>query len=156
MTNEPRLAHRDAFLVVGMQITTNPMDGDIPALWQRFVPRIGEVSAVAEPRVSYGVMGHFDHAAGTLDYMAGVCVSHLNQIPEGMVGAEIPPNTYAVFEATLPALSEVFGHIYNTWLPASNYEHVAAPYFERYGESFDPSDTKSVIEIFIPVKTRGQ
>ena len=155
MVKEPRLVQREAFLVIGMKITTNPMAGEIPSLWQKFGPRMADVPNTAETRVSYGVMENFDPQKGTLEYMAAVPTTSLSRVPDGMVGAEIPPNTYAVFAASLSNISDVFCHIYETWLPASSYEHVKAPYFERYDDRFDPADTSSLIEIFIPVKARS-
>ncbi len=153
---EPRIVQREAFRVVGMQITTNPMAGEIPALWQRFVPRMAEVPDIAEPKVSYGAMQNFDPQKGTLEYMAGVSVSSLAHMPDGMTSMDVPPNTYAVFEATLASIGDVFCQIYETWLPTSNFEHVKAPYFERYDERFDPAVSNSVIEVYVPVKVRSQ
>ena len=155
MTTEPPLVHRDAFLIVGMRITTQPMASDIPALWQAFVPQIGEIKNVAEPRVSYGLMDNFDRVGGSLEYMAGISISCLENLPGGMTMMEIPSNTYAVFEAALPRIGEVFGHIFNTWLPTSGFDQADAPYFERYGEEFDPADPAAVVEIFIPIKPQG-
>lgn len=152
MFNEPQLVQRDGFHVVGMQITTHPMTPEIPALWKEFAPRMAEVADTAEPHVSYGVMQNFDPEKGTLDYMAGVSVTRLAHMPRGMVSMEVPPNTYAVFEATLATIEEVFSHIYQTWLPRSGYDHVKAPYFERYDERFDPADPTSLVEVFIPVR----
>ena len=152
---EPRLVQREAFWLVGMQITVKPMTAEIPALWQRFAPRMGEVPDVAEPKVSYGAMQNFDQQKGTLEYMAGVSVTTLARMPDGMTSMEAPPNTYAVFEATLASIGGVFCQIYETWLPTSNFEHVEAPYFERYDERFDPAVPHSVIEIYIPVKARS-
>jgi len=53
-------------------------------------------------------------------------------------------------------MGDVFSHIYQKWLPRSEFEHAKAPYFERYDERFDPADPKSRFEIFIPVKARAE
>jgi AraC family transcriptional regulator len=156
MTTTPRLVEKDAFLVAGMEITTRPMTAEIPALWQTFAPRIDEVPQISEPHVSYGVMNNFDPRMGTLEYMAGVSTSSVKQLPDGMVAIEIPAQTYAVFEAKLSTIGEVFGHIFNTWLPGSGFEQIKAPYFERYGAAFNPADPASTIEIFIPIRARSQ
>lgn len=155
MNKEPRLVEREAFLVAGMQITTKPMTDEIPALWQKFAPRMAKVPNAAEPKVSYGVMQNFDQQKGTLEYMAGVSVSNLARVPDGMSSLEIPHNTYAVFEASLSTIGEIFCHIYEAWLPTSHFEHVKAPYFERYDEQFDPTVPASVIEVYIPVRPRS-
>ena len=72
-----------------------------------------------------------------------------------MVAWELPAQTYAVFDATLRHIGEAFGHIFGTWLPTAAFSQADAPYFERYGASFDPGDAGSPIEIFIPVHAKS-
>jgi AraC family transcriptional regulator len=152
---EPEIISREAFLTIGIWISTNPMSGEIPALWQTFGPRIDEVEGIAEPGVSYGIMENYDAVAGTLDYMAAVSVLDSAKAPEGMTTDKVPANTYAVFNATLAGIGEAFGFIFNQWLPGAEFEQLKAPYFERYGLDFDPSNLDSGIQIFIPVKRRA-
>jgi predicted transcriptional regulator YdeE len=49
-----------------------------------------------------------------LTYMAGNAVTQVDEVPAGMSRWDIPANTYAVFEATLATIGQVFGYIYNT------------------------------------------
>jgi AraC family transcriptional regulator len=146
---------KPAFTVVGMLIHTKPMTPEIPNLWQQFVPRMDEVQHLAEPGVSYGLMDHFDQEIGELDYMAGNAVEKVVDLPAGMTRWNVPANTYAVFEATLPTIGDTFGYIYNTWLPTSGYQQAAGPYFERYGETFNPDDPTSKLSIYIPVEKKA-
>jgi AraC family transcriptional regulator len=97
-------------------------------------------------------MGHYDEKTGTFDYMAGVAVEKAVALPAGMAQWEVPASTYAVFEATLPTIGQVFGDIYNTWLPTSGYQQAAGPNFEHYGETFNPDDPTSILSIYIPVE----
>ena len=152
---QPQFVTKPAFTVVGMLIHTKPMTAEIPQLWQQFGLRMGEVQYVVEPRVSYGLMDHFDQELGRLDYMAGAAVSQAVDLPAGMTRWNVPENTYAVFETVLPKIGETFDYIYNTWLPTSGYQHAATPYFERYGETFDPDDPTSKLSIYIPVEKRA-
>ena len=149
---EPQIVAKPAFTVVGMLLHTTPMSPEIPALWDQFGPRMGEAQHLAEPGVSYGVMGRFNQDEGKFDYMAGEAVLVVADLPAGMTEWEVPANTYAVFTTTLPAVSETFGHIYNAWLPTSGYQPAAAPTFERYGATFDPADPASTLTIWIPVQ----
>ncbi|MDP4301517.1 GyrI-like domain-containing protein [Leptothrix discophora] len=155
MPIEPAIIQKPAFTVVGMAISTRALSGEIPALWGSFGPRIDEVADMAEPQVSYGIMENFDASQGTLDYMAAVSVTSTENAPLGMVTRTIAAQTYAVFQARLHGLGEAFGDIFNQWLPNAPYEQLAAPYFERYDESFDPGNAESVVEIYIPVKPRN-
>lgn len=43
MTAQPQLITRPAFTVVGLLLHTPPMSPEIPALWDKFMPRMGEI-----------------------------------------------------------------------------------------------------------------
>jgi len=130
------------------------MTPEIPRLWVQFVPRIDEIEYGVEPRVSYGLMDHSDQKIGVLDYMAGNAVEKVAELPTGMTRWNVPANTYAVFKATLTTIGEAFDYIYNTWLPTSGYQQAAGPYFERYGETFSP--TNPGLSIYVPVEKKSQ
>lgn len=151
---QPQFITKPAFTVVGLLIRTKPMAPEIPNLWQQFGPRMHEMQHSAEPQVAYGLMGNFDQTTSQFDYMAGVTVMKTDNLPAGMTHWEVPTNTYAVFEATLPTIGQTFGDIYNTWLPASGYQQAASPIFERYGETFNPDDPASTLSIYIPVEKK--
>ncbi|HEY5048457.1 MAG TPA: GyrI-like domain-containing protein [Rhizomicrobium sp.] len=42
--------------------------------------------------------------------------------------------------------------IWNKWLPASGLELTDSPFFERYGESFDPRTGSGGFEFWLPLK----
>jgi AraC family transcriptional regulator len=151
-SQEPRIVTRAAFHVVGLRIRTVAMSPEIPPLWPRFVARIGEIANPAEPRVSYGVMDNHSKDGRQFDYLAGISVSTPAGLPPDMSSWELPHGKYAVFAATLASLGEVFGFIYDRWLPRGTHRQRAAPLFERYGDRFDPNDPHSLIEIHIPIE----
>ena len=150
---QPQFVTKPAFAVVGLLIHTKPMTPDIPQLWDKFVPRIGEIQHSAEPGVSYGLMDNFDQNIGELNYMAGIAVEKVVELPAGMTRWNVPADTYAVFEASLTTIGETFDYIYSTWLPTSGYQQVAGPYFERYGETFSPANPN--LSIYIPVEKKS-
>ncbi len=152
---QPQFVTKPAFTVVGMCIHTQPKAAEIPNLWQQFGPRIDQVPHLAEPHVSYGLMDHFNQEMSALDYMAGVAVAPASDLPAGMTRWDVPANTYAVFETTIPTIGETFDSIYSTWLPTSGYQQAAGPYFERYGETFNPDDSTSKLSIYIPVEKKA-
>ena len=127
----PTIAQKPAFSVVGLLINAIAKSPDIPRLWDQLVTRMGEMPPTDEPRVSYGLMDHFEHTTGRMDYMAGNPVKPGYTLPPGMSHWDIPENTYAVFETTLVGTSNTFDYIFATWLPISGYRQAAAPYFER-------------------------
>lgn len=152
---QPQIINKPAFTVAGILIHTKPMSPEIPALWPQFVARMEEIHHVAEPGVTYGLMGNWDDTTGLFDYMAGQAVGETADLPADMTQWNVPANTYAVFETTLPAINETFGYIYNSWLPASGYQALSAPNFEYYGETFNPDDPASKLFIYIPVEKKA-
>ena len=127
MTPEPKLITKPAFTVVGLLLHTRPMSPEIPALWDQFVPRIGEIQHQFEGHVSYGLMGRFDQATGMFDYMAGNAVTKVAQLPAGMTRWDISANTYAVLETTLSKIGETMDYMYRTWAPSSVTTGVPGP-----------------------------
>ncbi len=152
---EPQIVEKEAFTVVGMQIRARPMDPAIPQLWDRFVLRMDEIPGVSEPGVTYGLMGAMDQETGTFHYMAGCAAAPEGALPAGMSRWEVPASTYAVFQATLPTLGDVFAAIYQQWLPASGYQPGGDFCFECYDETFHPDDPAATLFIYIPVTSRG-
>jgi AraC family transcriptional regulator len=137
-----------AMTIVGMNIRTKNFSPEIPALWPKFVARISEIENPAEKYVAYGVMRPQPDA---LLYMAGVSVSKLGRIPEGMESVSIPAGTYAVFSYPISQLGKGFGEIYNQILPKSGLRLVPGPSLERYGEDFQAHDPQAPVGIWIPV-----
>ena len=149
---QPQLITKPAFTVVGLLLHTQPMSPEIPALWDKFVPRIGEIPHQTEGHVSYGLMGRFEQATGMFDYMAGNPVTQVDQLPTGMSRWDLAANTYVVLETALAKIGETMDYLYRTWLPSSDYQAVDAPSFERYGETFSPDNP--VLEVYVPVQKK--
>lgn len=148
---QPQIVSKDAFTAVGIRIQTNPKSNEISELWQRHGERLGEVPNPTQDG-AYGIMEMTDMAAGNMDYMAAVAVTTVCDMPDGMSQWDVPAATYAVFEATLPALSQGFDTFYQEWLPSSDYQRAAGPEFEQYGPAFDPHDPESKLSVYIPVQ----
>lgn len=144
------IVQRPGFIAVGMSIRTKPLSAEIPALWPKFVARLAEIRGRTEPEVTYGVMRHDPPDA--LFYMAAVAVAAAAGIPRGMESHEVPAGTFARFRYPLARLGEGFGEIFDQLLPSSGYTQAPGFLLERYGESFDPGDANSLVEILIPVR----
>lgn len=149
---QPRFEKERLLLVAGFgQRFTQDTSGAIPELWERFVPHIGKVpSQVGE--VTYGVCCNTDQQGG-FDYIAGVEISKLDDLPERYRWVEVQPQQYAVFEhqGPLHGLPQTFQYIWNTWLPQSGRTAADAPGFERYSADFNPRTGAGVLEIWVPL-----
>ena len=146
------IVQRPAIYVAGMSIRTKPGSPQIPALWPKFVARLPEIEGRTEPKVTYGVMR--PDPPDALLYLAATAVRAGASAPAGMEIREVAAGSYARFQYPLSRLGDGFGEIFNRLLPSSSYVQVPGFLLERYGESFDPNDKNSMVEILIPVRAR--
>ena len=148
----PRIEQRPALHLVGMRGRfTRETTHEIPALWGRFAPRMGQVPRRREPGVSYGVCAatHGD----AFEYTACVEADALAAAPEGMVGLTLAPATYAVFTHSGPIreIGATWAAIHDRWLPAVGLRKASAPDFERYDERWDPATGEGPVDIYVSV-----
>ena len=138
---------------IGRRFTQSTTDR-IPELWQRFEPHIGRVPGQVQAH-TYGVCCKHD-GKGNFDYIAGGQVENVDVLPVDFQYVELKPQRYAVFEhrGSVDTLKATFQAIWNDWLPTSGERVAQAPEFERYGKDFDPFDSRSVMEIWLPLERR--
>jgi len=124
---------------------------------QKYLPRIPEVKNISHPDITYGVV--FPEQEGKISYVFGNEVSKVEDIPEGMISAEVPEAEYAVIvhKGLIVKIHEAFKYFYGTWLKENDYEKVAdKPFFEVYGNEFKGgSSDDSVMEIHFPVQKKN-
>jgi AraC family transcriptional regulator len=153
---QPRFEDGEPMLLAGLRdhYTRETMK-EIPALWQRFGPYLGEIPGQVGD-VAYGVC--FPSADG-FDYMAGVEVNRSSELPDGFSEVTMPTQRYAVFahQGHVSKLPETCRAIEQEWLPKSQYAFALGTagtpgFFERYGESFDPRLGMGDIEVWVPIR----
>ena len=152
---EPRFTHGPFQLIAGLgERFTQDTLGGIPELWKKLLPHIGTIPGQTGCE-TYGVCCHPDGQGG-FEYIAGVAISKLDDLPEQYRWVELPAQEYAVFEhqGSLADLGKTMQAIWKDWLPQSGFEAADAPEFERYSAEFDPQAGAGVLEIWIPVKKR--
>lgn len=148
---EAKIVTRPAFTIVGVKYHGKNEHDEIKAMWGEFIPQMDGVPHRTEQHISYGACWDVDEQ-GEFDYIAGLAVSKVADVPEGMVSCEIPEQEYAVFRCTLPQLGDTFGYVYKTWMPASDYVRGDGPEFEYY-DHFSGDD--DVLDLYIPVKAKA-
>jgi AraC family transcriptional regulator len=150
---EPRFESRNAFLVAGLSARYDyeSCGGGIPAQWQRFAPYIGNVAGQIGSD-AYGVRYNSDDSG--LDYLCGVEVGELSQLPPELSRVRVPANRYAVFthRGHISAIRSTWHAIWNKWLPKSGHQLADAPDFERYGKEFDAKSGSGEVEIWVPLR----
>lgn len=149
---DPRREAGGPLLIAGLRARySNETIAGIPMQWQRFRPYIaglpGRVGGV-----TYGVCCDFD-ASGHFDYVCGVAVSGLSELPAELSGVRVPAQNYVVFRhrGHISGIPATWQAIMGTWLPSSGLRMADTPNFERYAEDFDPDTGLGGAEIWIPV-----
>jgi AraC family transcriptional regulator len=146
---------KPAFKIVGMKYQGKNEHEEVGQMWGRFIPRIKEIQHKVPLAGVYGAMDNLDEASGTFDYLAAVPVEQIADVPEGLVGWDIPEAEYAVVSCTLPTLMKAFDYMYKSWLPQSRYERACGAEFEFYDEDFNSDDENSAMSIYIPIKEKA-
>lgn len=154
---EPKIVAKPAFKAVGLAGRfAKDATGGIPALWERFGAQEGEIeNPVGGHYLGLCLGGQDDD----FTYVAAREVADLKSVPEGLTGYEVEGQTYAVFTVSLTKaepigkqMGRAYKYIWDSWLPASDYDFAEAPDFEYYDERFDPAAMTGEVDIYIPVR----
>lgn len=153
---EPKILRKEAFKAVGMKYLGKNENNEISQLWDRFVPRIPEIRhlSAAMGEASFGLCYTLVDPSepGEFSYIAALPVDQLADIPEGMIGVEVPAQTYAVAEShSLGEIGQTYDFLIKQWLPTSPYEAGKGPDFELYPMEFISEDPHSTFYIYYPI-----
>jgi AraC family transcriptional regulator len=154
----PRFENGKPLWIAGFrQHFTSETMKDMPSLWQRFAPRIGNVPGQVGP-VAYGLCFNAQSPDG-MDYMVGVEVSSPSHHREEFNVICIPAQKYAVFSHRdhVSKLRETLDAI-DKWLPGSTLQVACGTtdgpdFFERYSEEFDPRTGMGGMSVWVPIRT---
>lgn len=160
LTLEPEIYTQPAMRLVGLRTHFFGVESDknnvgetLPVLWERFIPRLQEISDVVPGRC-YGVVHHDGDDGDRLAYHAAIEVRHEpDALPADMVAITLPGATYAKFGHRGPAknIDATVNYIYSTWLTQSGRRHSYGPDLETYGDDYHPTSDNSRIDYAIPV-----
>jgi AraC family transcriptional regulator len=151
-----RIVHAPAMHVVGLGDSFTPATiPTIPALWARFVPRIGEIAG-RKGSATYGLCrANLPDGQGGLrfEYTAAVEVERPAAPPKGFVAFTVPATTYAVFthEGHNSKIGATFDAIHGGALAAAGLTQTEGYEFERYDERWDARTGTGPVDIFVPV-----
>ncbi len=162
VSTEPTIYHQRAMTLVGCRTVfygpdseKNNLGQKLPALWDAFIARLGEIEA-ASPKTTYGVINQDADDGERLEYFAAIEVSPTDaaDVPEGMAQVEVPAATYALFEHRGEAeqVDRTVSYAYATWLAQSKYRHGSGPDLEMYDERYHPTSEESVLSVALPIE----
>jgi AraC family transcriptional regulator len=157
--NPPTIQTLPVTHLIGHHLTLSLANNRTAELWRSFMPRRREVvNAVGNELYSMQLYSedHFVNFNPSTEFekWAAVPVTGFDAVPYGMETFTIPEGTYAVFhyKGAPENGAEVFGYIFQQWLPQSGYELDNRPHFEVLGEKYKNGSPGSEEEIWIPVR----
>lgn len=153
---KPEIIDKPAFLIVGVRTLWN-LTPEVPgSLWtNKVLPRRKEIKAAPGTESSaFGVFSPIPDSGGRLfDYVAGMMVTSLEDIPLGMVGWEIPEGTYvSVTTQGLTGIYKAYKDVVDGWLPGSGYVRVDGPVFSISSHINNPADPSAFWQVNIQIK----
>ncbi|GJL91337.1 AraC family transcriptional regulator [Hyphococcus sp.] len=152
----PAIKKAGPFLLAGLrEFRTFDERAGIPGQWQRFGPHIGatpgEISGTA-----YGACFQPANGEEGFDYVTGVGMTSLDDIPERLSGARIEKHRFAVFPHNdhVSTIGATCNAAFNDWIPASGEKLHEGPLFllEVYGPNFNPATGRGGIDVWLPLK----
>ena len=146
--------------LVGRRLTMSFANYKIGELWRTFSPRRKEITNnLTNDLISLVIYkpNHFADFKPTNEFerWAAVEVANFDYIPAEMETFILHGGLYAVFDYKgLNTDKSIFQYIFETWLPASEYDLDNRPHFEVLGDKYKNNDPKSEEEIWIPIKKK--
>jgi predicted transcriptional regulator YdeE len=153
---EPNIVTREAFTVLGFQERFTSETEDFEGVWNRFMAFHNEISALSTDGAYYGVSFVPDDVqeGEAMEYVAGMAVGELADVPEGLVLREVPSARCAVFACAVETIHQTYEHIFHQWLPESQCEaDHPLPNYEHYPPATARPD--SPVFIYIPIREKG-
>ena len=150
----PRYEMASEKIIAGLNASyTNETRQNIPNQWKAFAPHLGRVPGQVG-KSSYGVCRK-PQSDCRFDYLTGVEVKEVGQLPADFTHVHLPAQRYAVFSHTqhVSKLPETLETIWMKWLPDSGLRAAKSPCFERYTEEYNPQTMTGGTEVWIPLQS---
>jgi AraC family transcriptional regulator len=143
--------------IVGMKSSMHHNQFEsIVSLWKRFMPRKKEINTILNNKlIAMQVYSDFNDTEKPFDIWAGVEVSNLDNVPEGMISFLIEEADYAVFVHKGMDAAKTYQRIMSEWLPNSGYEIAERPHFQIMGDRYKNGSATSEEDFYIPIRLKG-
>jgi AraC family transcriptional regulator len=155
---ETRIIHKESIYVVGISLQTLLKDErekrNIPKL------RVRRTNYWIKNRVDENSIGIFidppdyDYRTDTFKWLAGVEVSNINIILDGMESIAIPSNTYAcsTYRGHIDQAHKAYDYLYK-WVKESQYELADTYGIEQYRERNEKT-VEGIMDLYFPIKKK--
>lgn len=141
--------------LVGFSILTSFQEDKTPIIWKQFMMRRNEIAnRISGQLFSLQIYPENFTPNQSFKKFALAEVSDFSNIPEEFETFELESGKYLVFNYRGKAENgpELFGYIFNTFIPENNFEVDDRPHFEIFGDDYNPDSDSAEEEIWIPIK----
>ena len=157
----PQFIEKEEFQVIGFEDIGKTQERDQLQIWAKYRELIREVPN-RDGSYALGITMFTNEMfeKGENRYIAGIVISKVDDIPEGLVHVTIPAQKYAVFTHIGRYENFIMGtiqYIYGEWLPNNKiYERVPlAPDFVWYDKRFEQNSDNSEFDYYIPIQEKS-
>jgi len=148
--------------LIGNRTTMSLANNKTMELWQKFMPKRKKNAKPAGAALYsvelYNDVEFFKNFNPTQEFekWAAIKVSEFTSIPDEMKTLIIPKGAYAVFhyKGKPSEAQKTYQHIYEQWIPNSEYELDNRPHFALMGEKYKGEHPDSEEEIWIPIRKK--
>lgn len=146
----------------GRRIITSLTENKTGDLWREFMPQRNDIqNRIGTDLYSIEVYPpeYFNtfNPQTPFEKWAAVEVGDLHAVPGEMDHIVLPGGPYAVFlhKGLTSQAPETFRHIFQNWIPQSEFEVDERPHFEVMGTKYKNEDHSSEEEIWVPIRLRN-
>jgi len=160
---EARVVELPEFSVIGIQVRTNNAKevtgaGAIPAQWQKFFKDgiADKIPNKIDPTIYAVYTGYESDRNGDYDFIIGMKVSSVSDVPPGMVAKNVPKDRYAIVTSAKGPVAQVVPQAWQRVYSLDDNKQLggARAYkadFELYDQrSQDPHDSQ--VDLYIGLK----
>jgi len=141
-------------MVAGIQEQFSCNNEDFDTIWmKKFMTYHDKICTYSKDKAYYGIWFETDEF-DRRDYLAGMSVENIKEMPDEIVIRSVPEARYLVFECKVKNIGETWDLIFAEWLPKSKYKkNTIAAGFEYYPP--DTKDQESPVYLYLPVIDNG-
>lgn len=127
---------------------------EVPAQWQRLGPYLDIIPHTTGPRCAYGVVVDIFFGSDSFQYLNGLEVSAMDDLPPELTALRLPAQRYAAFShpGHVSKMRQTVHTIFNRSIEEHGLDVGDFPNFvEYYGPAFDVGAGCNDVEIWVPL-----
>jgi AraC family transcriptional regulator len=152
----PRIIEGRALTIAGLaERHANDKPEEVPAQWQRLSPFIESIPFPTGARCAYGVVIDLFFGSDSFQYLHGIEVSAVRDLPPELTALRLPAQRYAAFvhPGHVSKMRQTVHTIFSRAIEEHGLEVADFPNFvEYYGPAFDIEAGGNDVEVWIPLR----